>query len=439
MPRLLRPLRLVAAGVAAAALVATAGPARGPQAAAAPAPPAPTATEPTDPAGACRPGDGIVVDGSMAEDLDAADGHRKLAPASGSFGAGCEPHEEEDLGWPGTGEPGPPDVDPGNDDYDDPFDRQGGLYLGYQFGADEDGGLPDYWEQPIAFRPENAAKIAQWPTVGIAYQLSVHGWTSESARTTVESTLPAFGGCRWYGPRAATEMPARVASYAPGGRPVYKYDHVAMRIGSRKFANAPGGWFHYLCGAATPSGIAGPAPGSRLSAVAAVYYLTPHWVYAEGVTADQLTRLAPIWRAARARVDGQVITSPADRSVVNLRTWMWSDARRYEITLGGQQAVVEPTGIRVVAPGVPLEAHDLRDGGCKTGGRPDVGDPAGSTDCYFRFTKANSPDPGDFYTVGLALRWKVTVRGVGRSMTFWTTRVQNYKVGEVQVPVGDGN
>jgi hypothetical protein len=56
-----------------------------------------------------------------------------------------------------------------------------------------------------------------------------------------------------------------------------------------------------------------------------------------------------------------------------------------------------------------------------------------SADCYFTFTRANTRDPNDFYTLGLALRWEVRVAGLP-PMTFWTTRVQNFKVGEVQVP-----
>jgi hypothetical protein len=419
-------VRLAAAGALVAAVVAAFGSAAS-SASPAPAPPSP---QPAGLAGACAPGDGIVVTGTIAEDLDMADGHRQLTPGSASFGAGCEPNTESEDGWPGTGIPSPADVDPAADDYSDPFDRQGGLYLGYQFDK-----LPDYWEQPIAFRPENAELVAQWSTGRTVYQLTKIGWDSETARQTVESTLPSYPGCQWHGPRAATDMPSRVASYAAGGRPVYKYDHVPMRIGARKFARAPGSWFHYLCGAATPSSVTGPAPGSRLSMLEADYYLTPHWVYAEGFTAQQLTELASIWRAARARVNATVLTSPAERAVVNLKTWMWSEARRYELTLGGRRAVIEPTGIRVVAPGVPVEAHDLRRGGCTTGGRPDVGDPAGQTDCWLRFTRANGPDPADLYTVGLAVRWQVRVAGA-RPMTFWTTRVQNFKVGEVQVTAG---
>jgi hypothetical protein len=376
------------------------------------------------------------VTGSIAEDLDGADGHRQLLPGSGSFGAGadCSPNDEADDGWDGHGLPGPPEVDPGADDETDPFDRQNGLYLGYQF--DE---LPDYWEQPIAFRPSNAELIASvWSgNYGAVYRMTEYGWTESKAgaeRRTVEGMLPAVtNACGWHGPVPATDMPARVADYARGGRPVYKYDHVPMRIGSRKFAHAPGGWFHYLCGAATPSSITGPLPGSRLSAVEADYYSTPHWVYAEGLTAAQLNPVRYVMMAARARVTATVDTSPVDRSVVNLKTWMWSDARRYEFALGGLRATVVPTGIRVVAPGVPLVAHDLRAGGCLTGGVPDPGDPHADTDCYFRFTKANSRDPGDFYSVGLGLRWQVRVAGLP-PMTFWTTRVQNFTVGEVQVP-----
>jgi hypothetical protein len=430
--KVLRPVRVLAAGALVAALAATVGTAAG----AAPAPgPPPAPTAPGDTT--CGAGDGITVTGSIAEDLDGADGHRQLLPASGSFGAGCAANDEPDDGWSGRGIPAPPEVDPAADDESDPFDRQNGLYLGYQFDRAA-GGLPDYWEQPIAFRPSNAELIAtSWTgSDGLTYTMTEVGWgDGEDARQTVEGTLPAGPGCRWHGPVAATDMPGRLADYARGGRAVYKYDHVPMRIGSRKFARAPGGWFHYLCGAATPSSITGPAPGTRLSGVEADYYLTPHWVYAEGVTADQLSVLAPVVRAARARVNAAVVTSPANRSVVNLETWMWSDARRYEFVLGGRRAEVVPTGIRVVAPGVPLVAHDIRAGGCLTGGVPDVGDSDGQTDCWFRFTRANSPDPADVYAVGFALRWEVRVPGA-RPLTFWTTRVQNYKVGEVQVPAG---
>jgi hypothetical protein len=442
---LLRPARLLGAAGLVVALAATLGtanaapaptPTAGPPAGSpAAAPPAGSPAAPPDTS--CPTGDGITVTGSIAEDLDGADGHRQLLPGSGSFGVGCSPNEEPDDGWDGRGIPAPPDVDPAADDEGDPFDRQNGLYLGYQFDL-TGGGLPDYWEQPIAFRPSNAELIASaWSgSDGLAYTMTEYGWTESGAqdeRQTVEGMLPAGPECRWHGPVAAQDMPARLADYARGGRPVYKYDHVPMRIGSRKFAHAPGGWFHYLCGAATPSSITGPLPGSKLSAVEADYYLTPHWVYAEGVDAGQLTTVARIVRAARARVTATVDTSPVDRSVVNLKTWMWSDARRYVFVLGGQRAEVVPTGIRVVAPGVPLVAHDVRSGGCRTGGVPDTGDARADTDCYFRFTKANTTDPSDVYQVGFALRWQVRVAGVP-PLTFWTTRVQNFKVGEVQVP-----
>jgi hypothetical protein len=428
-----RLLRVAAAGALVAALVAALGSTSG----AAPTA-SPTVTPPADPGGTvCAPGDGIVVTETMVEDLATADRHGTQLPASGSYGsgtAGCDPNTESDYGWDTSGIPAPTDVDPDSDDEDDPFDRENGLYLGYQFDRAA-GGLPDYWEQPIAFGAADAAVVgSQWTGLtSVVYSISPVGWSDGDARETVRGMLPEGPGCRWHGPVAATAMPGRVASYTGGSRPVYKYDHVPMRIGARKFAHAPGGWFHYLCGAATPTGVTGPAVGSRLTGVQGDYYLTPHWVYAENLTAAQLDVVAPVMRAARAAVTAQVRTSPADRSVVNLKTWMWSDARRYDLVLGGRRAEIVPTGIRVVARGVPLQAHDLRAGGCGTGGTPDTGDPAADTDCWFRFTKANSPDPADVYTVGFALRWQVRVAGVP-PLTFWTTRTQTYKVGEVQVP-----
>lgn len=439
--RLVRPVRLVVAGMAAAALVATVGP--GPAAlGAAPAPPTPAgptpaAPQPTDVAGACPPDEGLAIDGSIREDLAAADGHSARSAAAGSsFGVGCSPVPEGDLGSGGAGIPSPPDVDPNADNWNDPFDRQNGLYLGYQFGADE--GPLDYWEQPIALSAVNAAKVGgKWPG-GVVYGIVVT--SSLGAQEQVNATLPPYDGCQWNGPVQATRIPGQVASWAPGGRQVYRYDHVPMRIGARKFARAPGQWFHYLCGPATPAHVTGPPAGSRLSPLEASYYLTPHWVYALGLSGPDLDRAAPAMRAARAQVQARVVTSPgppAFRGVVNLKTWMWTDARRYDIDLPGGRAVVEPTGIRVVAPGVPLKAHDLRQGGCRTGGKPDVGDAAADTDCYFTFTEANR-GPGDFYTVGFAVRWQVTVAGVGRPLTFWTTTTENYSVGEVQVPAGGG-
>lgn len=86
-----------------------------------------------------------------------------------------------------------------------------------------------------------------------------------------------------------------------------------------------------------------------------------------------------------------------------------------------------------MAPGVPLEAHDLRSGGCGDGGVPDVGDSAGQTDCWFPVHEGDRA--GGLLPVGFALRWEVRVAGAP-PLTFWTTRVQNYTVGEVQVPTG---
>ncbi len=436
--RLSRPLRLAAAGVVVAALVATVGPGRDPATAAAPAPTSPSSPtspappgQPTDPAGACPVDDGIEITGSLQADIAAADGHARPSSVADSVGVGCTPVPEDELGAGGDGIPAPVDVDPDADDWDDPFDRHGGLYLGYQFGVD--GGLPDYWEQPIAPSAENAALLGGlWPG-GLTYQLTV--LSPAGGRETVNRALPPYQGCRWHGPVPATAMPRRVAAWAPPGRAIYRYDHVPQRIGSRKFARAAGGWFHYLCGAATPGHMTGPPAGARLSPLEAVYYLTPHWVYALGLSAADLDLVAPVLRAARTQVNARVVTSPVNRGVVNLKTWMWTDARRYDIVLPGRRATVEPTGIRVVAPGVPLVAHDIRRGGCRTGGRLDTGDPAGETDCYFTFTRA-SPSPRDAYQVGFAVRWRVTVAGVARPLTFWTTSVQSYTVGEVQVPNG---
>src|SRR5215207_103613 len=164
-------------------------------------------------------------------------------------------------------------MDPAADDEADPFDRVNGLYLGYQF-PDE----PGYWEQPIAFGSISAARVTAWTgSGGLSFVGTVISWGGgQTPLQTVQTTVPAGPGCRWHDGGPATGMPGRVAAYRPRTAKIYKYDHVPMRIGSRKFARAAGEWFHYLCGVATPSGISGPAPGTRLSAVQADYYLTPH-------------------------------------------------------------------------------------------------------------------------------------------------------------------
>lgn len=442
--RPLRPIRIVAAAAAAAALVATvADP--GDRAAAAPAPPvAPGDPQPTDPTGACAPGRGVVVTPEMVEAVALGDGHASATPAGGSVGGGsCAEHDEDELGWPGSPIPEPPDLQPGDDDYSDPFERRGRYYVGYQFLGEDGSGLPDYWEQPTAFDSLTAASIGQWPVAaeGVAYTIGAVGWAGETPRQTVQGILPRGPRCRRHGPVPAAQMLGKVRNYQRQvGAPIYRYDHVPQPAGPRRFAGNGGGWFHYLCGAETPSGIVAP-PGGRLRAVEADYYFTPHWVYARNWSARDMDEMAQIGRAARSLVDAQVVTSPAAKGITRLRTWMWADARRYDLALGGRRASVEPTGIVVQAPGVPLVAHDLRRGGCRTGGRPDPGDSQAETDCYFTFTRANSPAADDFYTVGFALRWKVTVRGaggaaVGPPMTFWTTTVRQYKVGEVQLPTG---
>jgi hypothetical protein len=447
--RLVRPLRLVVVAAVAAALVsAVTGPDGVSSAGAAPAPSVPPSgppsvpadPQPTDPAGACAPGDGVVVTAEMIAEVAQGDGHAPATPAGGSIGAGgCDEHVEDPLGWPDSGIPAPPDLEPGDDDYTDPFERAGREWIGYQFLGEDGIGLPDYWEQKIAFTPSLAAAVAHWPVAGegVGYVITSVGWGSETARETVEGTLPRGPECRWHGPVPAARMYGRVRAYQQQVRTsIYRYDHVPQPAGPRRFAGSDGGggWFHYLCGTQTPSGIAA-APGGRLRAVEADYYLTPHWVYARNFSGQDLDTAAPFWRAARALVNAEVVTSPAQRGVTRLRTWMWAGARRYDIVLGGRRATVEPTGIVVTAPGVPLVAHDLRRGGCRDGGMPDPGTSDARTDCWFMFTKANSPDPNDFYTVGFALRWKVTVQGVGPAMTFWTTTVRQYRVGEVQVPI----
>ena len=400
---------------------------------AAPAAPAPAPAPPSAPA--CAPGDGVLIDAEMVAAVAASDGHTAVAPAGQSVSAGCASgHPEENLGWSTSAPDTPQDAAIDESADSDPFAPGGGLYnYAYQL-ADFDGsGLPRYWEPPTALH------IAEWPTSSNAVH---YVWRDRSTGASREAWLPTSSDCRYHGPMPAAEAPGRVADYRADGHPrIYLYDHVPLPRAARRFEHAGGGWNHYLCGAHTPADIAGP--GNRLTATEAVYYSTPHWVYARGWTPALLTRLAPIWRVARIRVYDEVRTSPAARAVVAQKVWMWVPHAGYDVELGTLRARVEPTGIVVRAPGMPLHAHDLRVGGCRDGGRPDPGpgDERADTDCYFVFDRSTGLDPTTTYAVGFALRWSITTSTaggtpVGEPMTFWTTSVREFQVGEVQVVVG---
>lgn len=428
--------RLLIAAVVIGGLATAVGPGNGglPGAGAAPAAPAAPGPDP-----ACAAGDGVVITAEMAAAVAASDDHAAVTPAGGSVAAGCGPqHEEGELGWPAAAPDTPQDAALDESDDGDPFAPTGDgqlYYFAYQLDDLDGSGPPDYWEPPTALR------IANWPATGTRIR---YVWRDPSTGATRTAWLPYDAACRYFGPLPASEASGRVASFRHAGHPkVYLYDHVPLPRPARRFRGAGGGWYHYLCGAATPSGIAGP--GHQLSPTAADYYSTPHWVYERGWPAAVLDQLSPVWRVARsqAEVYDAVRTSPAARSVVGLKVWMWAPAAGYDIELGDLRARVQPTGIVVRAPGVPLHAHDLRAGGCRDGGRPDTGDAAADTDCYLVFDRATGADPGTTYPVGFALRWTVTTRTaggapVGRPMTFWTTSVRRFQVGEVQVVGGLG-
>lgn len=429
MRRRCRAVRLLGATVVAVALVTAvgAGDGAGPVAVAAPAAP-----PPGEPAPVCTPGEGIEITADMVAAVQRSDDHDAATPAGASVSAGCaHQHQENDLGWSGSAPDTPQDAAADEDDNNDPFAPRGGdlYYYVYQF-DDFSGGLPDYWEPPTALQ------ISDWPFQGdrIRYR-----WHDPATGQTKTASLPLGADCHDRGPVPATAAPGRVASYRAAGHPkIYLYDHVPLARAARRFRDAGGSWYHYLCGPNTPSGIAGP--GGRLSATEADYYSTPHWIYVRGYTLPQVDQLTPVWRVARTQTEvyDAVRTSPAARSVVGLKVWMWGPPAGYDIELGNLRARVEPAGIVVRAPDVPLTAHDLRSGGCGDGGTPDVGDSTAESSCYFTFDRATRPD--EVYTVGFALRWRVTTRTaggaqVGPPMTFWTTSVRQFQVGEVQVPV----
>jgi hypothetical protein len=425
-----RLVRLLAAAVVVTGLATAVGPGNGglPVAGAA----APAAPGPASPG--CAPGDGVVITSAMAAAVAVSDGHAAVTPAGASVSAECGPqHDEADLGWPGSAPDTPMDAAEDESDDSDPFAPSGDgqlYYYAYQFDDYDGTGLPDYWE------PSTALRVADWPATGSQVR---YVWRDPGTGTSRTASLPVSAACGYRGPVPASRAPGQVASYRHHGHPkIYLYDHVPLARAARRFQTAGGDWYHYLCGAATPSGIAGP--GSRLTATEADYYSTPHWVYARGWTGAELDLLASVWRVARSQTEvyDAVRTSPAARSVVALPVWMWAPSAGYDVELGNLRARVEPTGIVVRAPGVPLHAHDLRDGGCRGGGRPDTGDPAAKTDCYLVFDRATGADPAASYPVGFALRWTITTRTagglpVGRPMTFWTTSVRQFQVGEVQV------
>jgi hypothetical protein len=379
----------------------------------------------------------VVITAEMAAAVASSDDHATITPAGGSVSADCaQQHDEADLGWPGSDPDTPQDAATDESDDSDPFAPSGDgqlYYYGYQFDDFDGTGLPDYWE------PSTALRIADWPATGSKVR---YVWRDSGTGATRTASLPFDSACGYRGQLPADLAPGRVASYRRANHPkIYLYDHVPLPRAARRFRAAGGGWYHYLCGAATPSGIAGP--GNRLTATQADYYSTPHWVYARGWTGAQLDQLTDVWRVARsqAEVYDAVRTSPAARSVTALKVWMWAPSAGYDVELGTLRARVEPTGIVVRAPDVPLHAHDLHDGGCRDGGRADTGDPAAKTDCYLVFDRATGADPSASYRVGFALRWTVTTRTaggapVGRPMTFWTTSVRQFQVGEVQVVGG---
>jgi hypothetical protein len=428
----IRVLRLLAA----AAVLAT-GLAAALAAPAAPVPAAPVpALQPAAPS--CAPGDGVEITAEMVQAVAVSDGHAAAAPAGQSVSAGCASgHTEEELGWSTSAPDTPQNAALDESDDSDPFAPHGGglYYYAYQLTDLDGNGLPQYWEPPTALHRH----IAEWPA---NHDAERYVWRDRSTGAIRTAWLPTSSDCRYYHETLpANEAPGRVAAYRAEGHPkIYLYDHVPLPRAARRFKYAGGGWSHFMCGVHTPGDIAGP--GNRLTSTEAVYYSTPHWVYARGWTPAQLTLLAPIWRAARVQTQlyDEVRTSPAARAVVAQKVWMWGPPAGYDIELGSLRALVKPTGIVVRAPGVPMHVHDLRDGGCRDGGQPDTGDPRADTDCYFVFDRSTGPDPAATYTVGFALRWSITTTTtggtlVGEPMTFWTTSVRQFQVGEVQVAV----
>jgi enoyl reductase len=149
--------------------------------------------------------------------------------------------------------------------------------------------------------------------------------------------------------------------------------------------------------------------------------------------------------ARQAMADAVVMPTvhfnPAQRSVVNLDTWMWIDQAAWHpvsvtASSGGVSVTVTATPGRVDITGLP--AGSTTDTGCAHGGKVYAG--AGSTDCLIRFGRSSGGQPGQEWGFNVSLTWDVVSVGaplIGPA-TIETDADQAMQVREVQV-VGAGD
>jgi hypothetical protein len=106
--------------------------------------------------------------------------------------------------------------------------------------------------------------------------------------------------------------------------------------------------------------------------------------------------------------------NPAQRSIVNLETWMWFDPAAWEpvsVTAsgGGNSVTVTATPGRVSVSGVPGATETA----CTGGGRPYGG--GGGTDCSITFDRSSGGQPDQRWHFQVSLTWDVTA--VGAALT----------------------
>jgi hypothetical protein len=378
----------------------------------------------------------IVVDQGVFAQLVTDDAHCGVGGVGGSTPAGgCQHgHPEVGLDLPPAGSPDLPD--PGPDPGDDLYD------------ASADPALRSENEVMDSLTPDGFYEVSptfRFVVGGTSTWAVVVKNPDGSVRKAVGKKVPARTGACGYVPNANTEAvydSSRRWWASRADHHIYKYDHVPPLRAARNHRTDPGTWFHFLCGGQTPAGIVG-RPAGPLSPVEGDYYHHAHWVYSStirdpGTMADLDDGLAGFYAAADEL--GQVQTSPAATSMVNLDTWVWSDPGAVDIGVGPINVHAQATGIVMseragVGRGdVQVYDSDPKTGGCAAGGQPWTRDarPSARDLCYLRFL--NPTRAGQQYTFRFFVRWRVTVGGA--SVTAWTSQTRSFDVRETQVVVG---
>ncbi len=115
--------------------------------------------------------------------------------------------------------------------------------------------------------------------------------------------------------------------------------------------------------------------------------------------------------------------NPAQRSIVNLETWMWFDPAAWEpvsVTAsgGGNSVTVTATPGRVSVSGVPGATETA----CTGGGRPYTS--GGGTDCSLTFGRSSGGQPDQRWHFQVSLTWDVTAVGAALAGPATVTRTE---------------